>query len=74
MYHALRKSRDRIGDINAQVEDTLAGIRVVNLYNMQLRIEDIHEECCGLNLRGSWFKSYSPHMVIQLLSDDLGSK
>ncbi len=27
--HALRKSKDRIGDINAQVEDTLAGIRVV---------------------------------------------
>src|SRR5271169_1151922 len=29
MYGALRKSRDRIGDINAQVEDTLSGIRVV---------------------------------------------
>lgn len=26
MQHALRKSRDRIGDINAQVEDSLAGI------------------------------------------------
>ncbi len=29
---ALRKSRDRIGDINAQVEDTLAGIRVVKSF------------------------------------------
>lgn len=33
MHHALRKSRDRIGDINAQVEDTLAGIRVVKSFN-----------------------------------------
>ncbi|MBA2369920.1 MAG: ABC transporter ATP-binding protein [Candidatus Protochlamydia sp.] len=32
MHHALRKSRDRIGDINAQVEDTLSGIRVVKSF------------------------------------------
>jgi ATP-binding cassette subfamily B protein len=32
MKAALRKSRDRIGDINAQVEDTLAGIRVVKSF------------------------------------------
>jgi ATP-binding cassette subfamily B protein len=32
MYAALRKSADRIGDINAQVEDTLAGIRVVKSF------------------------------------------
>lgn len=32
MHHALRKSKDRIGDINAQVEDTLAGIRVVQSF------------------------------------------
>ncbi len=32
MHHALRKSRDRIGDINAQVEDTLAGVRVVKSF------------------------------------------
>lgn len=32
MYGALRKSKDRIGDINAQVEDTLAGIRVVQSF------------------------------------------
>ncbi|MBM3184585.1 MAG: ABC transporter ATP-binding protein, partial [Chlamydiae bacterium] len=37
MYAALRKSRDRIGDINAQVEDTLAGIRVVKSFT--------NEEC-----------------------------
>ncbi len=32
MKSALRQSRDRIGDINAQVEDTLAGIRVVKSF------------------------------------------
>jgi len=32
MYAALRKSSDRIGDINSQVEDTLAGIRVVKSF------------------------------------------
>lgn len=32
MYVALRKSRDKIGDINAQVEDTLAGIRIVKSF------------------------------------------
>ncbi|MEM7028858.1 MAG: ABC transporter ATP-binding protein [Chloroflexota bacterium] len=32
MNIALRRSKDRIGDINAQVEDTLAGIRVVQSF------------------------------------------
>lgn len=32
MHVTLRKSKDRIGDINAQVEDTLAGIRVVKSF------------------------------------------
>lgn len=32
MHKALRKSKDRIGDINAQVEDTLSGIRVVKSF------------------------------------------
>ena len=32
MKSALRRSRDRIGDINAQVEDTLSGIRVVKSF------------------------------------------
>lgn len=32
MYAALRKSSDKIGDINAQVEDTLGGIRVVKSF------------------------------------------
>lgn len=32
MNAALRTSRERIGDINAQVEDTLAGIRVVKSF------------------------------------------
>lgn len=33
MNRALRRSKDRIGDINAQVEDTLAGIRVVKSFS-----------------------------------------
>ncbi len=32
MNTAMRASRDRIGDINAQVEDTLSGIKVVNSF------------------------------------------
>jgi len=32
MNIALRKCKDRIGDVNAQVEDTLAGIRVVKSF------------------------------------------
>lgn len=32
MYAALKKSSDKIGDINTQVEDTLAGIRVVKSF------------------------------------------
>ena len=32
MQHAARRSKDRVGDINAQVEDTLAGIRVVKSF------------------------------------------
>jgi ATP-binding cassette subfamily B protein len=32
MHAALRKSKDRIGDINAQVEDALSGVRVVKSF------------------------------------------
>ena len=32
MHRALRQARDRIGDINGQVEDSLAGIRVVQSF------------------------------------------
>jgi ATP-binding cassette subfamily B protein len=35
MKRALRTSKDRIGDINAQVEDTLAGIRVVKSFTSE---------------------------------------
>ncbi|MFE5317679.1 ABC transporter ATP-binding protein [Paenibacillus sp. NPDC056579] len=45
MNAALRKSKDRIGDINAQVEDTLAGIRVVKSFtNEQLEKEKFEYE------------------------------
>lgn len=36
MKVALRRSRDKIGDINAQVEDTLAGIRVVKSFTNEV--------------------------------------
>ncbi len=45
MYGALRKSRDRIGDINAQVEDTLSGIRVVQSFtNEAVETKKFHYE------------------------------
>ncbi len=45
MYGALRKSRDRIGDINAQVEDTLSGIRVVQSFtNEAIETKKFHYE------------------------------
>ncbi len=37
MNTALRTSKERIGDINAQVEDTLAGIRVVQSFTNETR-------------------------------------
>ncbi|MBN3938402.1 ABC transporter ATP-binding protein [Nostoc sp. NMS9] len=37
MNIALRTSKERIGDINAQVEDTLAGIRVVQSFTNETR-------------------------------------
>ncbi len=40
MNAALRKNKDRIGDINAQVEDSLAGIRVVKSFTN----EDIEKQ------------------------------
>ena len=36
MKIALRRSHDRIGDVNAQVEDTLAGIRVVKSFTNEV--------------------------------------
>jgi ATP-binding cassette, subfamily B, bacterial len=36
MNIALRRSKDRIGDINAQAEDTLAGIRVVKSFTNEV--------------------------------------
>ncbi|MBS0656560.1 MAG: ABC transporter ATP-binding protein, partial [Verrucomicrobia bacterium] len=48
MHHALRRSRDRIGTINAQVEDTLAGIRVVQSFtNEALENKKFHDENRG---------------------------
>jgi ATP-binding cassette, subfamily B, bacterial len=45
MHHALKQSRDRIGDINAQVEDSLAGIRVVKSFtNEDVEIDKFARE------------------------------
>ena len=45
MKVALRQSRDRIGDINIQVEDSLAGIRVVKSFtNEAVEMEKFKEE------------------------------
>lgn len=45
MHHSLRRCRDRIGDINAQVEDTLAGIRVVKSFtNEKFEEKKFHYE------------------------------
>ena len=45
MKTALRQSHDRIGDINAQVEDTLAGIRVVKSFtNEAMEMEKFKQE------------------------------
>jgi ATP-binding cassette subfamily B protein len=45
MHLALRRSKDRIGDINAQVEDTLSGIRVVKSHaNEELEKKKFHYE------------------------------
>lgn len=45
MHRALRKSRDRIGDVNAQVEDTLAGIRVVHSFtNEEIETKKFEQE------------------------------
>ena len=45
MHRALRRSRDRIGDINAQVEDSLAGIRVVKSFtNEAIEEKKFHYE------------------------------
>jgi ATP-binding cassette subfamily B protein len=45
MHHALRRSRDRIGDINAQVEDSLAGIKVVKSFtNETIESKKFHYE------------------------------
>ena len=59
MNSSLRKSRDRIGDINAQVEDSLAGIRVVKSFtNDEIeRKKFAHENSRFLESRRDGYKS-----------------
>ena len=61
MQIALRRSYDRIGDINAQVEDTLAGVRVVKSFtNEQIEKEKFtYENNRFLDSRRDGYKSDS---------------
>jgi len=59
MRIALRRSNDRIGDINAQVEDTLSGVRVVKSFTNE-EIETgkfVHENNRFLDSRRDGYKS-----------------
>ncbi|HET9908160.1 MAG TPA: ABC transporter ATP-binding protein [Anaerolineales bacterium] len=59
MQVALRRSHDRIGDINAQVEDALSGIRVVQSFTNE-EIENakfVHENNRFLASRSEGYKS-----------------
>lgn len=59
MHTALRKSKDRIGDINSQVEDTLSGIRVVKSFtNEEIeRKKFAHENARFLESRRDGYKN-----------------
>ena len=59
MQIALRRSNDRIGDINAQVEDTLSGIRVVQSFtNEEIeRKKFVYENNRFLDSRSDGYKS-----------------
>ena len=59
MKIALRKSKDRIGDINAQVEDTLSGIRVVKSFtNEEIEKKKFtYENNCFVHSRREGYKS-----------------
>jgi ATP-binding cassette subfamily B protein len=59
MHHALRRSHDRIGDINAQVEDTLAGIRVVKSFTNEAfeKAKFDYENNRFLDSRGDGYKN-----------------
>ena len=59
MHNALRKSKDRIGDINAQVEDTLAGVRVVKSFtNEEIEKKKFaHENTRFLDSRKAGYKN-----------------
>jgi ATP-binding cassette subfamily B protein len=61
MQIALRRSYDRIGDINAQVEDTLAGVRVVKSFtNEEIEKEKFaYENNRFLDSRRDGYKSDS---------------
>ncbi len=75
MRVALRNSNDRIGDINAQVEDTLSGIRVVKSFTNE-EIEKkkfVHENNRFVESRREGYKSETYFyngliMLIQLMT------
>lgn len=75
MNRALKESYDRIGDVNAQIEDTLSGIRVVKSFaNEELEIRKFqHENNRFLDSRKSIYKNEAWHYngidaIIQLIT------
>jgi acetylornithine/succinyldiaminopimelate/putrescine aminotransferase len=63
MKIALRRSHDRIGDINAQVEDSLAGIRVVQSFT---------NEALLINCTAETVLRFLPPLVIDRVQIDEG--
>lgn len=59
MNSALRKTKERVGDINAQVEDTLSGIRVVKSFTNEAieRAKFAHANTHFVASRGEGYKS-----------------
>jgi len=59
MNQTMRKSRDRIGDINAQIEDSLSGIRVVKSFaNEETEMAKFaHENNRFLDSKRSFYRS-----------------
>ncbi len=75
MNRALKESYERIGDVNAQVEDTLSGIRVVKSFaNEKLEIRKFqHENNRFLDSRKTIYKNEAWHYdginaIIQLIT------
>ncbi|HEX2950971.1 MAG TPA: ABC transporter ATP-binding protein [Armatimonadota bacterium] len=67
MRSVYRKIRDRVGDLNAKLQDNISGIRVIKAFNRE-RIEESHishesTEVLAMNVRGiRLWSSFGPAM------------